>query len=438
VVVHRKSLSAFLLLLASTTVAAESWTLERAVEQAIAANPDARIARSRIAAADAGIEQARSAFLPHVQVGSDYVWTDNPVRVFGAALNQGEFDFGFDFNDPPAADNLNVNAMVLFPLYRGGSSAAGREGAEARLAASRHQDEAVRRILELETARAFFTVRKTREFVRAAEGAVQAFESNVEIARKRYAAGTALKTDVLDVEVRLAGAREDLVRAKNANTLARRAMRNLLAIEDEEVEIAAVAPVLQIPDPTSAPIRPELAAAAERRAMVEASERGARAGRLPRVDAFGRYDVNRGWEFDGSGNNYAAGVQLKWTVWDGKRTSGLVHETRAELDAAVEQERKLRLAVDLELAEARLGLREAEERLAVTAKTTSQAEESAELTRARFEQGLALATQVIDAETALMAARVRRAEAEADREIAVAALRKALGLPLLSDRGEDG
>ena len=122
---HRKSLSAFLLLLASTTVAAESWTLERAVERAITANPDARIARSRIAAADAGIEQARSAFLPHVQVGSDYVWTDNPVRVFGAALNQGEFDFGFDFNDPPAADNLNVNAMVLFPLYRGGSSAAG-------------------------------------------------------------------------------------------------------------------------------------------------------------------------------------------------------------------------------------------------------------------------------------------------------------------------
>jgi outer membrane protein TolC len=37
----------------------------------------------------------------------------------------------------------------------------------------------------------------------------------------------------------------------------------------------------------------------------------------------------------------------------------------------------------------------------------------------------------MDAETALVAARVRRAEAEADRQIASAAVRKALGLPQL-------
>jgi len=37
----------------------------------------------------------------------------------------------------------------------------------------------------------------------------------------------------------------------------------------------------------------------------------------------------------------------------------------------------------------------------------------------------------MDAETALIGARVRRAEAEADRRIAIAALRKALGLPQL-------
>jgi outer membrane protein TolC len=40
-----------------------------------------------------------------------------------------------------------------------------------------------------------------------------------------------------------------------------------------------------------------------------------------------------------------------------------------------------------------------------------------------------LSTQLINAETALTAARVRRAEAGADRRIAAAALRQALGLP---------
>ena len=60
-----------------------------------------------------------------------------------------------------------------------------------------------------------------------------------------------------------------------------------------------------------------------------------------------------------------------------------------------------------------------------------QAAESARLTRDRFEQGLALSTQLIDSETALVAVRVRRAEAESDQRIAVAALRKALALPQL-------
>ena len=67
----------------------------------------------------------------------------------------------------------------------------------------------------------------------------------------------------------------------------------------------------------------------------------------------------------------------------------------------------------------------------MSSKAVEQAEESAMLTRNRFEQGLAISTQLIDSETALVAARVRRAEAEADEHIAIAALRKALALPQL-------
>jgi outer membrane protein TolC len=67
----------------------------------------------------------------------------------------------------------------------------------------------------------------------------------------------------------------------------------------------------------------------------------------------------------------------------------------------------------------------------VSSKTVEQAAESASLTRHRFEQGLAIPTQLIDSETALVAVRVRRAEAESDQRIAIAALRKALALPQL-------
>jgi outer membrane protein TolC len=124
-------------------------------------------------------------------------------------------------------------------------------------------------------------------------------------------------------------------------------------------------------------------------------------------------------------------VLLQWDLWDGLLTKARRAEARANLDVKREEDRKLRLALDLELEQARLALRDATERLAVTDKAIASAAESAGLTRARFEQGLALATQLIDADTALVAARVRRAEAESDRSVAVAAVRKALGLSQL-------
>jgi outer membrane protein TolC len=109
----------------------------------------------------------------------------------------------------------------------------------------------------------------------------------------------------------------------------------------------------------------------------------------------------------------------QWNLWDGNLTRAQVSEARANLEAAQEQTRKLRLAVDLEVEQARLNLQEASERLAVTETAITQADESVQLTRARFEQGLTLATQLIDAETALTDAGAARKPA--DRRIAVAA-----------------
>jgi outer membrane protein TolC len=136
----------------------------------------------------------------------------------------------------------------------------------------------------------------------------------------------------------------------------------------------------------------------------------------------------------GQGQNYTAGVLAQWDLWDGFSTRAKVREANANLESAREEQRKLRLALDLEVEQARLDLKAADERLAVSGKTVEQAEESAGLTRNRFEQGLALSTQLIDSESALVAARVRRAEAESDRRIAIAALRKALALPQLDSQ----
>ena len=422
---------AFCLTLGAGALAAEPWTLERALAQALAHNPDARLARHRIAAAQAGLEQANAAFWPHLQFQSSYTRSDNPMLVFGSILNQRAYSTSLDFNDVPDADNLNTRGLVTVPLYTGGKNKAAREAAKANTEAAKQDNEAVRNVLEFEVARAFHTVLKARQFMRAAEAAVTAYTTNVAVAQQRWAGGTLLKTEVLDLQVRLAQAREDLVRAGNARALATRALRNLLGIEEEEFDVADTAPAVTAPKTGDSSHRAELVAARQREREAEEQARGAGSGYQPRVSAFGSVDYDYGWKFDSGGASYTAGGLLQWDIWDGNLTRAKVREARANVEAAQEEQRKLRLALDLEVQQARLELQAAVERLAVTDHAITQAAESASLTRARFQEGAALANQLMDAESALVAARVRRAEAEADEHIAIAALRKALALPQL-------
>lgn len=415
--------------------AAEPWTLERALEQALTQNPDTRLAQQRIVMAQAGLDQADAAFWPRVQFQSSYTRTDNPMLAFGSILNQRAYPYPpaspLNFNDVPDVDDLNARGVVTVPLYAGGKNKASHEAAKANTEAARQDAEAVRNALGFEVVRAFHTVLKTRQFTRAAEAAVTAYQTNVAIARRRLEGGALLKTDVLDLEVRLAQAGEDLIRARNATALAHRALRNLLGVETEDFVIADGAPEASIPGGVDFSRRAELTAARQREKAAEEQARGAKGGYLPRVSAFGSLDYDYGWKYENGGGSYTAGGLLQWDLWDGNLTRAKVREAHANLETTREEQRKLRLAIDLEVQRARLDLSSANERLAVTTQVVAQASESAALTRSRFEQGLAMATQLIDSETALVGARVRRAEAEADQRIAVAALRKALALPQL-------
>ena len=418
-----------------SALGAEPWTLERALQQALSGNPDARLAQQRIVAAQAGLDQANAAFWPRVQLQSSYSASDNPMLAFGSILNQRAYSSSLNFNDVPTVDDLNARGLVTVPLYAGGKNVATRKAASANTEAAKQDNAAVQNALGYEVARAFYTVLKTRQYIRAAEAGVNSFEANLAVAKKRLDGGTLLKSGVLDIEVRLAQAREDLVRARNANALATRGMRNLLGIETGEFEVADTAPTTRAPDSGDFSGRPELTAASHRERAAQEQVTAAKGSYLPRVSAFGSMDYDYGWKYENGGGSYTAGALLQWDVWDGKLTRAKVREANANLESSREEQRKLRLALDLEAEQARLELKAANERLSVTDQAVAQATESASLTRARFEQELALPKDMIDAETALVAARVRRAEAEADRQIAIAAVRKALALPQLESEG---
>jgi outer membrane protein TolC len=419
---------------ALTAGASESWTLEHAQDYALTHNPDALIARQRIAAAEAGLEQASASFWPLLQVQSGYLRMDSPMLTFGSILNQRSYSSSLNFNDVPNVDDLNAQGLVTLPLYAGGKNSADRQAAKANSEAARQDSAAVRNALGFEVSRAFYTVLKSRQFILAADAAVTAFATNLVVAQTRFAGGTLLKSDVLDIEVRLAQAGENRARACNAKIMAERTLRNLLGIEAGDFRVAETAPAVGAPESVDFSQRPELAAVGARERAAQAEVRGANSGYQPRVSAFGSLEHDNGWVTGGDGNSYTAGVMVQWNLWDGFSTRAKTRKARANLESVRAERQKVRLALDLEVEQARLAVNEANERLTVSHQAVEQAEESAQLTRNRFEQGLALSTQLIDAETALLEARFRRAEAESDQRIAIAALRKALAVPQLDSQ----
>lgn len=407
----------------------DRWRAEQAVQFALAHSPDAHAASQRIRAAEADIRAARAAFLPQLGVSGEYSRTDNPMYSFGNILNQGLFTSDIDFNDPGTTDTLQARATLQYRLYNGGQDRAALTAADEQARAARYEQAAVSTRLAGAVVRAFHTIRQAEDTVSARQSAVTAITASLEVARTRHAAGTLLREEVLNLEVQQARAEEQRIQARHGLDLARRGFSNLLGLSGTEVRLDPAGSEAQaVPDALSAADRPELAAMAATVRAFEAEVDRAGAGHRPTTDAFASYQTETGLEHDGSGNSWLAGMRLNYTLFDGERTEAALARATARLAGARAEQRKLQLAIELEAEQARLALAQEEERLKVTARMVAAAAESARLARLRFQEGVLLASDLIDTENRLTDARISHARATAARAMAVADLRRAVGL----------
>jgi outer membrane protein len=427
------ALLSVLMWLVAPTLRAEQWTLDRAVETALKNSPDARLAQQRADGAQALVDQARSAWYPQVSLQGRYTSTNSPMMAFGSILNQRAFNFGLDFNHPGQIDNLNATGTVAYNLYGGGRPTAGLDAAKSGARAAGQDLRSAQNQLGAATVKAYLDLRKAREAVRAVEAGVKSYEAAVAVARARFDSGQMLKADLLNLEVQLAQTQETLSSTRHGAALAESAFLFVLGLDraagpvdlaDDDPSVA----LLSTPDSSDFSARPELLGLQERVRAAESMLRAARGGRQPTVNAFASYQYDHGWKLDRGADSWLAGVSVDLNVFDGGQTSGKIRQSAAELAQAKEMLRKATLGIALEVEQARLAHADAQARLAVSERAVAQAEESAALSRARFEKGALLASDLIGVETRLIEARLRHLIAAADERVAVADLRRAVGL----------
>ncbi|MCB1100542.1 MAG: TolC family protein [Verrucomicrobiae bacterium] len=416
--------------LQSVGVAAD-WSLNRALEYVREHSPDAKSAMQRMAKAQAQLREARSQLWPRLAAESSYSATDNPPAAFMMLLNQRQLTFDTDFNDPEITDNWGTEVRLDYPIYLGGARQASIDAASRGVDAAKYSLMATQDQLELEVAKAYFEIYRAREVASAAEASVRSQRSNLELARKLVTGKVALLTAVLDLETKVSEAETQLVFAENARDIQLAYFKSLLGIEGAEpFSVAGTLEALSEPTAVRAKTRAEVLALQQRSGQAAAGIEYAKAGKRPTIHAFasGRHD--EGIQERDGGSSWIAGVSVRFNIWDAGETEAKIEQARADEAIAREQERRQRLAVELQITTARLAVTAARKRADLGNSAIKSAAESLDLTRKRFEEGLALSTELIDAEVALTKARVHLANARAEEQMALASLRYALGLPI--------
>ncbi len=411
------------------------WTEEQAVAFAIAGNPDSTLALNRIEQAMAEATRAEAVDYPLVNISSEYGQTNNPMYSFGNILNQGAFNDTINFNDPGRTDNLQVKAQINYRLYNGGRDSADKAAASANIDKSRTDLTAVHQQLGFEVVKTFQAIIQSEKMVKVREEALASITASLDVGKARFDAGDLLKQDLLNLELQQSLASENLIKAQHTRELTKRIFLNLLGLSEGEVTVDPDNGLEQnIPESFDIQLHHEVRRlkAVEREALAELKK--ARGGKMPSVDAFASYQIDKGWVLDETGNSWMAGIRLNYALFDGKKTSSQIAIAQLKVQEIQSSRKKTELALKLEIQKALLDYEQAKKRQSVTEKMVGVATEATRLSRARFREGVILASDLIDFEMRLSDAQARHLAAKAGYRVAIANLRRAAGLEQFSKR----
>jgi len=114
-------------------------------------------------------------------------------------------------------------------------------------------------------------------------------------------------------------------------------------------------------------------------------------------------------------------------VWNWGLNSSQTQQAEAQLAQAIDADLLTKESIQIEVMQAYTLMKQASDKIPVTETSIKQAEEQVRTINLRFKNGNAIMTDVLDAETALLLAKMNKVQAIIDLEIAKVKLEKSIG-----------
>jgi outer membrane protein TolC len=416
-------------------------SLEEALAAGIERSPGLHASRLELEAASARSRELAAGRLPSLKFGGGY------TRLSGVP----DFQVTLPISPNPIVvsqsyfNNFNLRLGIQQPLFTGFRLQAGERSARLLEAAAGLDLEKNRAELAFAVKAAYWGLARSREFEKVIDENVRQVGEHLKDVRAFSDQGLATRNDVLRAELELSNAEIMRIDARNAAEVALTALVSLIGLpldSDIDLTTSVESRASRIPaeagkrdgDPIERALaqRPEIKSAEFR---IKASEMGVKAVRsafLPQVTLSGNYYYLRPNPrilpaLDRFKGTWDVGVSVSFDIWNWGQTKRQTEQAEARLGQAREARKALEDQAVLEVTQCRLSLARAGEKVRVTGQAVGQAEENLRVTRERFKQGVALSSDVLDAEVALLQAKLGRTQAAIDQVVAQARLEKALG-----------
>lgn len=376
-------------------------------QKASAKNLQLKIATQEFKAAQADYRQSNALFLPSISASHTAMTTTNPLMAFGSKLNQ-EILTAADFNpallnDPEQTQNYATKIEVLQPIINV-DGIYGRQAAKAKMEAYQLQTERTKEYLQLELNKAFMQLQLAYKAVAVLEKANTTSEATLRYVENNFKQGYLQKTDVLTVQVRVNEVKNQLQYAKSN---VQNASDYLAFLLQEDMNGKIYLPAENLED-SIMPIA-SVFTLSENRKDLQAMQKSSEAYRkmmqsgkmsfLPRLNAFGAYELYDTKIFGTAANGYTLGAQLSWSLFDGYKSVGKFQKAKADFQKAELDLQQYKAQSQLELNKTGRQLRDAENKVNLSKLAFEQAQEAYRIRKNRFTQGLEKTTDVLQSET---------------------------------------
>jgi outer membrane protein len=401
------------LLTAQQTPQLSPITLQQAVSIALEKNPVHKAALADTRAASADVKEARSFLLPHVTFSETATRGNDPVYVFGSKLRQQRFttaDFALNvLNTPPPLGNFATRFGGTWNLFDSFGSWRAINRAERVKDAVGHQMERTDQEIIFRVVDSYYGVLLAKKQLEVAEQSLKTAQAILDRSEDRFESGVVVESDLLSARVRLATRKQELIHAQNNLAMARAQLSTSLGISTENdfdpaealAESNLPATTLEEAERKAVELRPDLKRIRSQEAAQQQSVSVAKSSFGPRVNAFA------GWEADnptfvagGGGNNWLAGIEVQFDLFEGgAKRARLSHERAMQEKVAAVKE----IATDvtrLEVRRAYYDLDSARQQVEVARATIAESQGSLRINQNRYDSGLSTITDLLAAEEA--------------------------------------